>query len=110
MNSLITWRLWARPAQAAPVDKLLVENLTARRVVVEPNVAGAASEVVLGPFEVREMLRSDLAQLKIADWQRQNLIRVTPCPASDVAQDWWGLLQTLMVWFTAIALPAGAVL
>src|SRR5262245_18491158 len=95
MSTTFVWRQWfARPPQEAAADTVLVENHTARRIVVEPKVASALSEVVLGPFETREMPEDDLKELNIEEWQRQCLIAVTPCPARDTAQDWWGLLQS----------------
>jgi hypothetical protein len=110
MNTLFAPRLWAKPAQAAPTNKVLIENLTARRVVVEPKLAGATSDLVLGPFEARELSCEAAEQLKIADWERQSLLCVTPCSANNTAQDWCGLLLNLMVWITAIALPVSVLL
>jgi hypothetical protein len=50
MNTLVASRFWARPAQAALADKVQIETRTARRIIVEPKLAGATSELVLGPF------------------------------------------------------------
>ena len=110
MNTLFASRFWAWPAQAALAKAVLIENRTARRIVVEPKLAGATSDLVLGPFEVRQLPCEAAEQLKIAEWERQSLLCMTPCSASNTAQDWWGQLLTLMVWITALMLPVGALL